>query len=101
MNTTPLQNLSPCLPSRKIPAVQFTSASEVTEYLKKRTTASYYNNNTASQKQAFSSTFTTYLGGVTYKIPSVESTCCTNTQGFVQRPEKPTQAYLMNKWNPT
>lgn len=99
--TDPLQNLSPCVPSAKINAVQFSSASEVTEFLKKKTTANYYNNYPASQKQAFSSTFTTYLGGVTYKLPSVRATCCTNTNGFTQRPEKSTSAQFMNKWNPT
>lgn len=99
--TDPLQNVSPCLPSSKKPAIQFSSASQVTEFLKKKTTATYYNNYPASQKQAFSSTFTTYLGGVTYKLPGVQATCCTNTNGFTQRPEKSTPAYLMNKWNPT
>lgn len=97
----PLQNIRPCLPSSKKYAVQFTSASEVTEYLKKKTTATYYNNNSASQKQAFSSTFTTYLGGVTYKLPTVDATCCVNTRGFVQRPEKSTSAQFRNVWNPT
>ena len=99
--TDPLQNTKPCGPSTKINAVQFSSASEVTEFLKKKTAATYYNNYSASQKQAFSSTFTTYLGGVTYKIPTVEATCCINSNGFTQRPEKSTSAQFMNKWNPT
>lgn len=101
MNTDPLQNLAPCSASRKIPAVQFRSASEVTEYLKQKSTTSYYNNYPASQKQAYASTFTTYLRGSVSGIPSVRSACCQNRNGFVQRPEKPTTAFLMNTWNPT
>jgi len=81
-------------------AVKFSSASEVTEYLKRKASADYYTNNTASQKHAYSSTYTTFLGanvsaqGVR-KIGGCQpgstvdnQTCCTNNRGFIQRPEK-------------
>jgi len=81
-------------------AVKFSSASEVTEYLKRKASAEYYNNYPASKKQAFSSTFTTFLGanvsaqgvrpigGCQAGSAIYNQTCCTNTNGFVQGPEK-------------
>ena len=95
----PLQNLSPCVNSRKIPAVQFKSASEVTEYLKRKTSSAYYTNHPASQKQAYCSTYTTFLGASAYKLPTIQATCYTNSVGIMQRPEK--TAAGINKWNPT
>lgn len=81
-------------------AARFSSASEVTEYLKRKANAEYYTSNAASQKHAYSSTYTTFLGanvaaqGVR-KIGGCQpgstidnQTCCTNTRGFIQRPEK-------------
>ncbi|NBR60742.1 hypothetical protein EB118_10925 [bacterium] len=97
----PLQNLSPCRPSTKIYNNRFSSASEVTEYLKRKTTFNYYNNYTASQKDAYSSTYTTYLAGSIYKDPTSSATCCPSSNSIVQRPEKRTTAFLMNKWVPT
>jgi len=92
-------------------SAKFKSASEVTEYLKRRANASYYTNNTADQRRAYASTYTTFLGanvsaqGVRTVVGCNQSTtvdnktCCPNTRGFVQRPEK--VALGKNAWNPT
>jgi hypothetical protein len=92
-------------------SAKFKSASEVTEYLKRRANAAYYTSNVADQKRAYSSTYTTFLGANvsaqgTRKMvgcnpgSSVDNkTCCPNTNGFQQRPEKVAPGF--NKWNPT
>jgi hypothetical protein len=85
-------------------AARFSSASEVTEYLKRKASAEYYTNNTASQKHAYSSTYTTFLGanvsaqGVRKVGTTDNQTCCTNMRGFIQRPEK--VAAGKNTFNP-
>ena len=92
-------------------SAKFKSASEVTEYLKRRANAAYYTNNVADQKRAYASTYTTFLGanvsaqGVRQVVGCGQSstvdnkTCCVNSNGFQQRPEK--VALGTNKWNPT
>lgn len=92
-------------------SAKFKSASEVTEHLKRRATAAYYTNNTADQKRAYASTYTTFLAanvsaqGVRQVVGCRQSstvdnkTCCANANGFVQRPEKVAQG--RNVWNPT
>jgi len=80
-----------------IMAVKFSSASEVTEYLKRRANSDYYTNNTASQKHAYSSTYTTFLGA-NVSSPHTNKTCCRNNNGFTQRPEK--VAPGKNRFNP-
>jgi hypothetical protein len=80
-------------------APKFKSASEVTEYTKRMANAAYYTNNTADQKRAYSSTYTTFLGASVYAIPNVMRTSVPNTTGFDQRPEK--FAPGRNVWNPT
>ena len=80
-------------------APKFKSASEVTEYTKRMANAAYYTSNTADQKRAYSSTYTTFLGANVYMIPNIMRTAVTNTNGFQQRPEK--FAPGRNIWNPT
>ena len=92
-------------------SAKFKSASEVTEYLKRRATAAYYTNNVADQKRAYASTYTTFLGANvsaqgTRKIVGCNpgttvdnKTCCPNNNGFQQRPEKVAPGF--NKWTPT
>lgn len=89
----------------------FKSASEVTEYLKRRANSAYYTSNVADQKRAYSSTYTTFLGanvsaqGVRTVVGCRQSstvdnkTCCANTNGFQQRPEKNAPGF--NKWLPS
>jgi hypothetical protein len=85
--------------SNVIYAPKFKSASEVTEYTKRMANAAYYTNNTADQKRAYSSTYTTFLGANVFAIPNIMRTGVTNLSGFVQRPEK--FAPGRNIWNPT
>ena len=85
--------------SNVIYAPKFKSASEVTEYKKRMANAAYYTSNTADQKRAYSSTYTTFLGANVYAIPNVMRTGVPNTNGFQQRPEK--NAPGRNIWNPT
>jgi hypothetical protein len=73
------------------PVIKFSSASEVTEYLKRKTAVAYYGNHPQSQKAAYSSTITTFLGAGGYKFSPLAG-------GFVQRPEK--VAPGKNRWNP-
>ena len=92
-------------------SAKFKSASEVTEYLKRRANSAYYTNGVADQKRAYSSTYTTFLGanvsaqGVRKIVGCNQSstvdnkTCCPNNNGFQQRPEK--FAPGRNIWNPT
>jgi hypothetical protein len=80
-------------------APKFKSASEVTEYKKRMANAAYYTSNTADQKRAYSSTYTTFLGANVYAIPNVMRTGVTNTNGFKQRPEKNAPGF--NKWLPS
>lgn len=89
---------SPSQGPKQLPAVKFSSASEVTEYLKRKTSSAYYTNFPQSQKAAYASTYTTFLGANAYKLPTLEGTCLTNTTGFVQRPPK--VAPGKNRWNP-
>jgi hypothetical protein len=80
---------------------KFSSASEVTEYLKRKATTAYYIPYPQSQKAAYSSTYTTFLGANAYKVPTVGATCLTTddaTYNFKQRPEK--KAPGKNRWNP-
>jgi len=88
-----------------IMAVKFSSASEVTEYLKRKASAEYYTNYSSSQKYAYSSTYTTFLGanvsaqGARKPVNVIDNaTCCKNTNGFIQRPEK--VAPGKNRFNP-
>jgi hypothetical protein len=90
---------SPSQGPKQLPAVKFSSASEVTEYLKRKTSSAYYTNFPQSQKAAYASTYTTFLGANAYKLPTQEGTCVSNTTGFVQRPAK--VAPGKNRWNPT
>lgn len=81
-------------------AARFSSASEVTEHLKRKANVQYYTNNPQNQKYAFSSTYTTFLGGSVSaqgvrKVCGCQpgstvdnATCCVNSRGFQQRPEK-------------
>ena len=85
--------------SNVIFAPKFKSASEVTEYKKRMANAAYYTSNTADQKRAYSSTYTTFLGANVYMIPNIMRTGVTNTNGFQQRPEK--VAPGVNKWLPS
>uniref|UniRef100_A0A6C0HLU1 Uncharacterized protein n=1 Tax=viral metagenome TaxID=1070528 RepID=A0A6C0HLU1_9ZZZZ len=80
-------------------APKFKSASEVTEYTKRMATAAYYTSNTADQKRAYSSTYTTFLGANVYAIPNIMRTGVPNTNGFQQRPEKVAPGF--NKWLPS
>jgi hypothetical protein len=80
-------------------APKFKSASEVTEYYKRMANAAYYTNNTADQKHAYASTYTTFLGANVYVIPNIMRTGVPNTRGFVQRPDKVAPGF--NRWNPT
>ena len=85
--------------SNVIFAPKFKSASEVTEYKKRMANAAYYTSNTADQKRAYSSTYTTFLGANVFAIPNIMRTGVTNTNGFVQRPEKVAPGF--NKWLPS
>jgi hypothetical protein len=77
-------------------AVKFSSASEVTEYLKRKASSEYYNNYSASQKHAYSSTYTTFLGASvsaqSARKPvdvAVNQTCCVSPNGGMSSiPEK-------------
>ena len=92
-------------------SAKFKSASEVTEYLKRRANSAYYTNNVSDQKHAYASTYTTFLGanvsaqGVRTVVGCNQSstvdnkTCCPNNNGFQQRPDKVAPGF--NKWNPT
>jgi hypothetical protein len=93
---------SPSQGPQQLPAVKFSSASEVTEYLKRKATTAYYIPYPQSQKAAYSSTYTTFLGANAYKVPSVGATCLTTddaSYNFKQRPEKVAPGF--NIWNPT
>ena len=79
--------------------VRFSSASEVTEMKKRAAVNQYYRYYPQSQKAAYSSTYTTFLGANVFAIPNVMRTGVTNTNGFQQRPEKVAPGF--NKWNPT
>jgi hypothetical protein len=85
--------------SNVIYATKFKSASEVAEYKKRMANAAYYTSNTADQKRAYSSTYTTFLGANVYAIPNIMRTGVPNTNGFQQRPEKVAPGF--NEWNPT
>ena len=86
--TAPAYYAPPTVPVA--PIVKFSSASEVTEYLKRKTAVAYYGNHPQSQKAAYSSTITTFLGAGGYKFSPLAG-------GFVQRPEK--KAPGKNRWN--
>ena len=85
--------------SNVIYAPKFKSASEVAEYKKRMANAAYYTSNTADQKRAYASTYTTFLGASVYAVPNIMRTNVTNSNGFQQRPEKVAPGF--NKWLPT
>jgi hypothetical protein len=74
--SAPLQNNGPCVACAPKQALQFSSASEVAEYKRRKVAAQYYNNpeNTFPIKNRYGSMFTTYKGAVTQGIPT--PTCC-------------------------
>ena len=88
--TVPAYYAPPTVPVAA-PILKLSSASEVTEYLKRKTAVAYYGNHPQSQKAAYSSTITTFLGAGGYKFSPLAG-------GFIQRPEK--KAPGKNRWNP-
>lgn len=100
--SAPLQNMASCVGCVAKPVMQFSSASEVIEYKKRKVTSSYYNDssNMYPVKNRYASIFTTYKGSQVEKIPSAEGTCCPGMIGLVSD-GKSTPFSLHNKLNPT
>lgn len=100
--SAPLQNLSPCVGCVPKAVMQFSSASEVIEHKKRKTTAAYYNSATNMYpiKNRHASIITTYVGAEAQKLPSVESTCCPGMIGLISD-GKNSPFFLHNKLNPT
>jgi hypothetical protein len=100
--SAPLQNLSPCVGCSPRAVMQFSSASEVAEYKKRKTTAAYYNSatNMYPVKNRYASIITTYVGAEAQKLPSSESTCCPGMIGLISD-GKNSPFFLHNKLNPT
>jgi hypothetical protein len=99
--TAPLQNMSPCVGCVPNAVMQFSSASEVAEYKKRKTTAAYYNKDTNMFpiKNRYASIITTYKGAEAQQIPAVAGTCCPGLIGRLSD-GKSTPFFLHNKLNP-
>lgn len=77
--SSPLQNsCDPCTGSVPKQVMQFSSASEVAEYKRKLTSASFYNNsnNAFPIKNRYSSMMTTYKAAISQNLPLSVKTCC-------------------------
>lgn len=100
--SAPLQNLSPCVGCQPKAVMQFSSASEVAEYKKRKTVSAYYNSatNMYPVKNRYASIITTYKGAESQQIPSSEGTCCPGMIGLISD-GKTTPYFLHNKLNPT
>jgi hypothetical protein len=100
--SAPLQNLSPCVGCAPKAVMQFSSASEVAEYKKRKVTSAYYNSatNMYPLKNRYASIVTTYVGAESQKLPSIESTCCPGMIGLISD-GKSVPYFLHNKLNPT
>lgn len=101
--SAPLQNIGPvCSSCVAKPVMQFSSASEVAEYKKRKTVSAYYNSatNMYPVKNRYSSIVTTYKGAGAQKIPSAENTCCAGMIGLISD-GKTIPYFLHNKLNPT
>lgn len=106
--SAPLQNMSPCVGCVATPVMQFSSASEVAEYKKRKTTSAFYTKSTNIYpiKNRYSSIVTTFVGAQAQKIPSADGTCCTETVGAISTigrisDGKTVPFFLHNKLNPT
>ena len=101
--SAPLQNTGPVCGSCTPKAVmQFSSASEVIEYKKRKTVTAYYNDaaNIYPIKNRYASIITTYKGGESQKVSASENTCCPGTIGLLSD-GKSVPFFLHNKLNPT
>jgi hypothetical protein len=103
--SAPLQNLNNggnCSGCIAKPVMQFSSASEVAEYKKRKVTAQYYNqpNNVYPIKNRYASIATTYKGAEAQLIPAAAATCCPGEIGR-RSDGKDTPFFLQNKFNPT
>ncbi len=100
--SAPLQNLSPCVGCAPKAVMQFSSASEVAEYKKRKTVSSYYNSDTNMYpvKNRYASIVTTYKGAGAQQLPSSEGTCCPGMIGLISD-GKSIPFFLHNKLNPT
>ena len=103
--SAPLQNLNnggECGACVAKPVMQFSSASEVAEYKKRKTTAQFYNqpNNVYPIKNRYASIITTYKGAEAQLIPAAAATCCPGEIGR-RSDGKDTPFFLQNKFNPT
>ena len=77
--SSPLQNAcNPCTASEPKQVMRFSSASEVAEYKRRLTSATYYNdaNNAFPIKNRYSSMMTTYKGAIGQQLPVSVKTCC-------------------------
>ncbi len=76
--SAPLQNNGPCVACVPKQVLQFSSASEVAEYKRRKVAAQYYNNqdNIFPIKNRYASMMTTYKGAVSQGVPNSASTCC-------------------------
>ena len=101
--SAPLQNIGPsCSGCVAKPVMQFSSASEVIEFKKRKTVTAYYNSptNMYPVKNRYASIITTYIGGESQKVSSSESTCCPGMIGLISD-GKTIPYFLHNKLNPT
>ena len=102
-SSAPLQNIGPtCSACLANPVMQFSSASEVAEYKKRKTVSAYYNSatNMYPVKNRYSSIITTYKGAGAQKVPSDDNTCCPGMIGLLSD-GKTVPYFLHNKLNPT
>ena len=78
--------------------MQFSSASEVAEYKRKKVAAQYYNNpdNTFPIKNRYASMFTTYKGATAQGVPTSSSACCSGNLTS-KSDGKDSPAFLANK----
>jgi hypothetical protein len=102
--SAPLQNTGCSSPEAGCSAntpklvMQFSSASEVAEYKRKKVAAQYYNNpdNTFPIKNRYASMFTTYKGATAQGVPTSSSACCSGN--LTNKSDgKDSPAFLANK----
>lgn len=99
--SAPLQNMNACTACVQKTVLQFKSASELSEYRKRKTTTQYYTNpsNVFPVKNRYGSMYTTYKNAQAVQV-GADRTCCTNSLTPLSS-GKDTPAFLFNKFNPT
>jgi hypothetical protein len=102
-SSAPLINIGNCQGCVTQPVLQFSSASEIIEYKKRKVVSQYYTNpaNVFPIKNRYASMYTTFKSAEVARVPNVEGTCCNNGQMTARSDGKDTPAFLYNKFNPT